>query len=285
MSLDEARRYAESHHLRQVGERPAFRDYVSDLWQRRSFIWTMAEAKRYAKNEGQKYGQLWAILNPLLLIGSYLFVFGFLLNASGGTENFIGYLAVGIIVFGMTSSTLTSGSRAILNNTGLVRALQFPRAVLPISTVITETLEMATGLVLLLVIMPFTGDLPHWKWLLLPVAIGLQLLIQTGITLILARLVNMSADLWNLIPVAVRLLRYVSGVFFSIAAATKNHPVLYAILEFQPFALPLTLARQAMMGEFSLDWRHWAAAAAYALVLPIAGLWIFWRDEAKYGRG
>ena len=285
MTLDEARRFAESHNLRQVGQRPAFGAYVRDLWGRRSFIWTLSSAKRYAKNEGQKYGQLWAILNPLLLIASYLFIFGFLLKADHGIDNYVGYLAIGIIVFGMTSATMTSGSRAILNNTGLVRALQFPRAVLPISTVLTETLVMATGLALLLVIVPFTGDLPHWKWLLLPLAIALQLLIQTGLTLMLARVVNMSADLWNLIPVTVRLLRYVSGVFFSIAAVTKNLPVLYAILEFQPFALPLTLARQSMMGEFALDWRHWAAAAVYALVLPIAGLWIFWRDEAKYGRG
>lgn len=285
MTLEEARRYAADHGLRTVGDRPPFGDYVRDLWRRRSFIWTLSSAKQYAQNEGQKYGQLWAVLNPLLLIASYLFVFGFLLKADHGIENYIGYLAIGIIVFAMTAATMTSGSRAILNNTGLVRALQFPRAVLPISTVITETMVMVTGLGMLLLIVPFTGDLPHWKWLLLPAAIGLQLLMQLGVTLILARVVNMSADVWNLIPVAVRLLRYVSGVFFSIAAVTQGHPVIYTILEFQPFALPLTLARQSLMGEFPLDWRHWAAAAAYALVLPVAGLWIFWRDEAKYGRG
>jgi len=285
MTLDEARAYASAHNLRKVGERPPFSAYVRDLWDRRSFIWALSAAKRYAKNEGQKYGQLWAVLNPLLLIASYLFIFGFLLKANHGIDNYVGYLAIGIIVFGMTSGTMTGGSRAILNNTGLVRALQFPRAVLPISTVLTEALEMATGIVMLLFIVPFTGDRPHVKWLLLPVAILFQLLIQTGLTLILARVVNMSADLWNLIPVAVRLLRYVSGVFFSIAAVTKNHPVLYQVLEFQPFALQLTLARQAMMGEFAISWIHWAVGAAWALVLPGLGLWVFWRDEAKYGRG
>jgi len=40
-----------------------------------------------------------------------------------------------------------------------------------------------------------------------------------------------------------------------------------------------------MMGEFAISWIHWAVGAAWALVLPGLGLWVFWRDEAKYGRG
>ena len=284
-SLEDVRRYAEGHDLKPVGSRPPFIPYVKDLWSRRNFIWTLSYAKYQARNEGQKYGQLWAVINPLMMIGTYLFVFGVLLKANRSIDNYIGYLAIGIIVFGMTASTMTGGSRAILNNTGLVRALHFPRAVLPISTVITEMLEAAVGMALMLVIVPFTGDLPHWKWLMLPLALLIHALVQTGIVLVLARIVNMSADIWNFIPVATRLLRYVSGVFFSIAGVTQGTGLLYHVLEYQPFALTLTLARQSMLHEFPIHWTMWAVGLLYALVLPVVGLWIFWRDEAKYGRG
>lgn len=277
--------YAREQGLASVGVRPHFGHYLRELWDRRGFLWTLSSAKYYAKNEGQRFGQLWGVINPLLLILTYLFIFGFLLGTNRGIQNYVGFLSCGIIIFGMTAATMTSGSRAILNNTGLVRALHFPRAVLPLSTVITEFLEMVVGVVVLLIIMPFTGELPHWSWIMLPVALALQLLMQAGLVLILARLVNMSADLWNLVPVAVRLLRYASGVFFSIAATTENHRLIYLILEYQPFALQLTLARQSLMTEFPFLWHQWAVAAAWAILLPAVGLWIFWRDEAKYGRG
>ncbi|GAA1379615.1 ABC transporter permease [Luteococcus sanguinis] len=285
MTLDQLQEIAGGNGLKSVGSRPPFGQYLKDLWGRRNFIWTLSLAKYQARNEGQKFGQMWAIVNPLLTIATYFFVFGFLLKTHGGMHNYVGYLSIGIIIFGMTASTMTSGSRSILNNTGLVRALHFPRAVLPISSVVTELLEAAVSIAMLMLIVPFTGDLPHLKWILLIPALIIHALIQTGFVLILARFVNMSADIWNLIPVFTRLLRYVSGVFFSIASVTQHHPLLYYLLEYQPFALTLSLVRQAMLGEFAVDWKMWAAGIAYAIVLPVAGLWIFWRDEAKYGRG
>ncbi|MEZ5086389.1 MAG: ABC transporter permease [Tessaracoccus sp.] len=285
MPLAQVAELARDSELREVGTRPPFRDYVVDLWRRRSFIWTLSSAKSLAKNEGQRFGQLWAVINPLLLIATYFFIFGFLLDMSRQVDNFIGFLSIGVVLFGLSASTATSGSRAILNNTGLVRALHFPRAVLPVSAVLTEAIMLLPGVAVLLVLLPFTGEMPSFSWLLLPLALLMQVLMQTGIVLILARIVNASVDFWNLIPVAVRILRYLSGVFFSISVVTEGHPILGAILDYQPFALQLTLARQALMGEFSLSLSSWLVGAAWAIVLPVVGLWIFWQDEAKYGRG
>ncbi|MGJ3510058.1 ABC transporter permease [Enemella sp. A6] len=285
LSLSEVSKIAKTAGMRQVGHRPPFGAYIRDLWQRRSFLWTLSSARSLAKNEGQRFGQLWAFINPLLLIATYLFIFGLLLRTGRGIDNFVGYLAIGVVLFGLSASTLTSGSRAIVGNTGLVRALHFPRALLPLAVVLTEVLALLPGLLVLVVVLPLTGERPMWSWLLFPVAIVLQGLMQAGMVLILARIVNASADVWNLIPVAVRLGRYVSGVFFSISAMTANWPVVGAILDNQPLALQLTIARQALMGEFELSWTPWLVSIAWAIVLPVVGLWVFWRDEARYGRG
>jgi len=285
LSLAEVSKLAKATNMRQVGHRPPFGRYVRDLWRRRHFLWTLSSARSLAKNEGQRFGQLWAFINPLLLIATYLFIFGLLLRTGRGIDNFVGYLAIGVVLFGLSASTLTSGSRAIINNTGLVRALHFPRALLPLAVVLTEVLALLPGLLVLVVVLPLTGEWPMWSWLLFPFTIVLQGLQQAGMVLILARIVNASADVWNLIPVAVRLGRYVSGVFFSIAAMTANYPVIGAILDYQPLALQLTVARQSLMGEFELSLLPWVVSIAWAIVLPVVGLWVFWRDEARYGRG
>ncbi len=285
LTFDEVTVLASKTDMRKIGTRPPFAAYVRELWQRREFLWTLSSAKSTAKNEGQRLGQVWSVLNPLLLIATYLFVFGFLLGTNRGVDNFVGFLAVGVILFGLSASTVTKGSRAILNNKGLVRALHFPRAVLPLSSVLTECLALLPGLGVLLVVLPLTGERPRWSWLLFPLAFLMQGFMQAGMALILARIVNASADIWNLVIVAVRLMRYLSGVFFSIAAMVPSHPVLGAVLQYQPFALQLSLARQALMAQFTVQWSQWLVGLGWAVLLPVAGLWIFWRDEARYGRG
>lgn len=285
LSYAETAELARRAGLRQVGTRPALGAYVKDLWDRRGFLWTLSSAKSTAKNEGQRLGQLWSVINPLLLIATYFFIFGLVLNTTRGVDNFVGFLSVGVILFSLSASTMTSGSRAILNNAGLVRALHFPRAILPLSTVLTECLALLPGLGVLLVILPLTGEWPRWSWLLFPVAFLLQAMMQAGVVLILARLINASADLWNFIPVGVRLLRYMSGVFFSVAATMTDHPIVGGILTYQPWALQLSLAREALLGEFPLDPTTWLVGLGWAIVLPVVGLVVFWRDEGRYGRG
>lgn len=284
-SLAEVSGIAGQTGMRQVGTRPPFGQYLRSLWARRGFLWTLSAGRSYAKNEGQRFGQLWGVINPLLLIVTYLFVFGYLLGTRGEIQNFVGFLAIGVVLFGLSAATLTTGSRAIRNNTGLVRALHFPRALLPLSVVLTEVLALLPGLAVLVVILPFTGEMPRWSWLLFPVAVFLQACMQAGLVLMLARVVHASADFWNLIPNAVRLMRYLSGVFFSITAVASSIPVVGAVLEYQPFALQLTLARQALMGEFDLSLTAWLIGLGWAVLLPMIGIWIFWRDEARYGRG
>lgn len=284
----EAAALAERHGLRTLGERPPLRRYLRDLWDRRSFVWTLSRAQSYAQNEGNHLGQLWAVLNPLLLIGSYFVIFGLVLGTRGNVENFIAFLAIGVVLFSFTSSVITSGAKAITGNINLVRALHFPRAILPISVTLRELLTAAPGFALLFVVVLVTGETPSWEWLLFPVAVGLQGLFLLGLALIGARVVNASRDLGNLIPVIVRMLRYVSGVFFPVShyGAELGEPW-GAILVNQPFALCLDTGRQALMGgeAFPLQPMQWLTLAAWAVGTLLVGLVVFWWDEARYGRG
>lgn len=288
LSSDEAAELAARHGLRTLSERPPLRRYLGDLWRRRSFVWTLSSAESYARNEDNHLGQLWAVLNPAMLIGSYFVIFGLLLNTQGGVENFIAFLAIGVVMFMFTSSVITRGVKAITGNLSLVRALHFPRAILPISVTLTELLAALPAFVLLFVLMFVTGETPDWEWLLFPVALALQGLALLGIAFIGARLVNASRDIGNLIPVTVRLLRYVSGVFFPVEHYAQNLPtVWHDLLVYQPFSLMLTIGRQALLtdAEHGVVLTDWLAMAAWGIGLACVGLVIFWRDEAKYGRG
>lgn len=273
---------AQQYGLAKIGERPPLGQYLKDLWSRRGFLWTMSHAKSYAQNQNNYLGQLWTILSPLLLAAVYYLVFGKLLGTTRGIANFPAFLIIGIFIFMSLSSSVNAGAKSIINNIDLVRAINFPRAVLPISVALSEMLTLlpATGVMLVLVLV--TGEPLTWKWLLVPVVLLLILLFTAGMCLIVARIVVIARDLRNLIPVATRLLRYVSGVFFSIQGYLSG--TLGLILELQPFAVYLSLMRACLMQETAMTLPLWIAGVGWAVLFAVVGLIFFWAAEDEYGR-
>ncbi|NYF97993.1 ABC transporter permease [Janibacter cremeus] len=284
--VEEARKLADRHGLRALSERPPLRQYLRDLWQRRSFLWTLSSAESRAQNEANYLGQLWAVLNPALLITSYYLIFGLLLGTRGGIDNFVGFLGIGVIMFAFTSTVITRGAKAITGKLNLVRTLHFPRAILPVSVTLTELLASVPGFALLFVLMFATGERPDWEWLLFPVAVAMQGLALLGFAFIAARLVNASPDIANLIPIIVRLLRYVSGVFFPVVHYVEGFPtVVQEVLTMQPFALMLTTGRQSLLNGEAVVLSDWLIMAAWSVGAAVVGLVLFWQAETRYGRG
>ena len=89
----------------------------------------------------------------------------------------------------------------------------------------------------------------------------LQTVINLGIAFFLARIVNAARDTANLVPVVIRLARYVSGVFFSITHYA-GHGLVSMLLLYQPLAVTMTIGREALMDQYPLTWSSWAAGSA-----------------------
>lgn len=244
----------------------------------------MATSRSYSKNQNNYLGQLWGVLNPLLLAAVYYLVFGVILNTTAGVENYPGFLVIGIFVFAYISSSLQSGSNSVLGNINLIRALKFPRAALPLSVTLSELVTLLPALGVMVMLVVVTGEPPSWEWLLVVPALVLAHLFNTGAALVLARVVADARDLRNIVPVAIRLLRYVSGVFFSIAHYV-DQGVLGAIMYYQPVAVYLNLARSALLEEFHASWDLWVAGGAWAVGVLVLGYVVFWQAEERYGRG
>ncbi len=274
---------AAAHGLTKVGSRPPLGQYISTLWSRRAFLWVMASSRSYSRNQNNYLGQLWTILNPLTLAGVYFLVFGLILNTRGGTDNYVGFLTIGIFIFTAIAASITAGSTAVTSNITVVRALDFPRAVLPLSVALSEMLTLLPAIGVMIAIVLISGEPITWAWLLLPVALAMILLFSAGCAMLAARIVVGARDLRNLIPVAIRLLRYLSGVFFSIQHYTGTFSW-GMVLEYQPVAIYLTLVRSTMLGEVPLVLEQWIAGGIWAVLFFVVGFVVFWSAEEQYGR-
>lgn len=274
---------ARSHGLKQVGGRPPLREYVGGLWERRHFVWVLSRSTAYAQNQDSYLGQAWNILNPLLNGAVYLLIFGILLKTNRGIDNYIAYLLIGIFIYTFISRVITIGSKAVTSKLGLINSLQFPRALLPVSVVLTEMITLLPTIAVLLVLVPLSGEPLTFYWLLLPLVLVLMYAWGTGIAFILSRLVVEVRDIANLIPFAMRVVMYFSGVFFSIQSYASG--IFGAVLQFQPVAVYIQLVRTCLMVEADQNWHLWVAGVFWAVTTLAIGFIYFWRAEAKYGRG
>ena len=280
----ELRRVAEEAALPRLGIRPNLGRYLAQLYQRRHFTVELARSRFAARTQGDRLGYVWLVLRPLLQAAIYGTVFAFLLPSSTRPDNFVAFLVAGVFLFTYFSAAVTNGARAITGDAGLVRAIHFPRALLPIATVLIELMSMGPVLVVLLLICLITGEGLSWEWLLLVPAMAVFTLFNFGVAFLCARITTAARDFTQLLPFVLRILFYVSGVFYELARY-DSIPWISTLLQANPVHVYLTLVREALLDDRSPTLSTWAYGTAWALVVFVGGFLFFWRAEDRYGRG
>ncbi|KOX19293.1 MULTISPECIES: ABC transporter permease [unclassified Streptomyces] len=279
------------HGLTVSGARPPLREYVRQLWSRRDFVAAFATARLTSQYSQARLGQLWQVATPLLNAAVYYLIFGVLMNAKHGVPDYVPFLITGVFVWTFTANTLLAGTRAISGNLGLVRALHFPRASLPLSLALQQLQQFLLSLAALVVILLCCGQFPAWSWLLAVPALGCQTLFNTGVALALARIAARTPDVAQLMPFALRTWMYASGAMWSIqnlASAGRFPEGVVLALRCNPAAVYIDLMRFALIGSHTQDRlppHVWALAAGWALLSFAGGFVWFWKAEEAYGRG
>ncbi|GAA2501481.1 MULTISPECIES: ABC transporter permease [Actinomycetes] len=288
---DDLKALAARHGLSVSGARPSLPEYIRQLWARRHFITAFATAKLTAQYSEAKLGQVWQVMTPLLNAAVYYFIFGVLLGTKRGVPDYIPFLVTGVFVWTFTQSSIQVGTRAISGNLGLVRALHFPRAALPISFCIQQLQQLLFSMAALVVILLCFGVPVSASWLLVIPALILQFTFNAGVAMIMARWGAKTPDIAQLMPFILRTWMYVSGVMWSIDKLTKNDHlphIVTVLLQTNPAAVYIDLMRFALIDSFhskQLPPHVWPIAIGWALLAGVGGFIYFWKAEETYGRG
>jgi teichoic acid transport system permease protein len=275
--------WAAENGLKRIGARPPFWRYLREVWQRRGFAWTLSAYTLESANARTRLGSWWNLLLPTIQAGTYGLIFGLILG-DNRPENFLPFLFTGVFLFSFMSGSFQNGAAAITGNSGLVKSLTFPRALLPLSSVIQQVINFWPQLLLLLMALLITNNPVTLDWLLLPVVMLLMTLFSFGLALFAARLNAQARDLGKLIPFVVRIAFYVSGVFFSVDKVFGQWPLVFAVFKFNPFYDYIQLARGLLVQGYEPTAELWLMCIGWAIVMPIFGLIFFWQAEEVYGR-
>jgi teichoic acid transport system permease protein len=310
---------AAQYGLRPSSERPSLATYIGMVWQRRHFIVAYATARNVSMYTEARLGQLWQVLTPLLNSCVYYLIFGIIFEANRGISNYTAYLVSGVFIFSFTERSIVTGSNVMRANITLIRALQFPRACLPLAYVLVEFQQLLLSMLVLFAIVLGTGEPLTWYWLLLVPVLLMQATFNMGAALILARVGSGAQDVSQLIPFLLRVWRYFCGVMYSIASLPAALPGWAKdVLSVNPAAVYISLTRYAIMATIRTDapgakpynaakcalfttkktpalqaYCHpgivpselWLAGIGWAIVTLAFGVFYFWQAETRYGRG
>ena len=266
-----------------VGQPIPLRTYLRDLWRRRDYLLRVPLEDLRVQNAHTLLGNLWLLLNPMLQVAVYLLVFGVLIDLDRGVDDYLAFLTVGVFVFHQAQRTVSAGARSVVANVGLIRALRFPRAVLPIGSTIAQLISFAPVLVVMLVVTVGHGHLPATRWLALPGLVALLTAFGLGAGLLAARANHTYRDFENLLPFLFRLLFYLSGVLYSVDRLVED-ATLRALFALDPLYCLVTVWRWALLDSEAVG-LVWLGAVVWPVVTLVVGFVAFRSREATYGSG
>lgn len=275
--------WVDDYALNDLYSRPSLTSYLRSIWSRRHYIFADTKRRSLQGGEGTLLGRSWILLTPAIDSALYIFVFGFLMKVSRGMDNYVGFLVLGVVFYRVLTAGLTAGSGAIQASRGFITAFSFPRASVLISSALRRTIDHAPAVVIAVIVASIfqPSFKPTLSLLGIPfIYIGAQVF-SLGFSLIIARITAFVPDVKRLVAFIVRGLFFVSGVFFSLDRF-DSHPIIQKIVISNPIYQFLEAIRSCVLsGEFPNEFTT-LYISAWSLGILIAGLWFFWRSEARY---
>ena len=205
-----------------------------NLYKYRELLKTSVKKEIRGKYKNSFLGVLWSFLNPLLQIIVYAIVFQVILK--NPKENYAIFLCCGLVPWTFFSSTITRSAFTMIENGNIIKKVYFPREILPISIVTSETVNFMISTIIILGFVIF-GGLGISKFILFyPIVLLAQYVLLIAISLIVSSISVYVRDLQHLIGVVMQLLFYATPIVYAtdtipanLAWILKLNPMSYII--------------------------------------------------------
>jgi teichoic acid transport system permease protein len=276
---------AETSNLKSVNAQLPTREYLNEMWNRRDFAIAVPLEQLRSEHKNTLLGNVWHLGNPLLMVAVYYFIFGVLLKSNRGIDNFLLWLTIGVFTFRLTASSVLGGAASITTNKGLIRAIKFPRALLPISVVLSRLITFGIELSLIAAFTFGSGVGLSRRLLFLPLILVAHTALNLGGAFVAARLNEAFRDVQQIIPFIFRLLRYLSGVMFPIQNFLGGEitGIGKTIISLNPIMRIIDLYRWVFLGT-PFDGRQTGMTLLIAAGILWFGFRYFRAVEWRYGR-
>jgi ABC-type polysaccharide/polyol phosphate export permease len=272
--------FAEEHHVYEphfVGLPPLV-PYIREAWRRRAFAFELSRTKLAAQHFNTVFGQLWLVLNPLLLACVY-FVLVDILNGGSSRPGLFAHLVAGVFAYHLVSDSVRQAVRSVVSGGRLILNSAFPRVLLPLGSVISA-IKRFLPTIAIYVPLHFASGLPvgpHLLWVF-PL-LALLIVMATGLAMIVSALQVYFRDLKDFMPYLLRVWLFASPVLYF----AEDMPEKYRfLLDVNPLGQLLAAWSDVINLGGSPTAHQLLVGSAWAFGLLIAGFLFFVSREREF---
>jgi lipopolysaccharide transport system permease protein len=274
-------------------ERPSIRgiaDSVRELVGARELTWALVRRELTARHRGTFLGMLWSLTTPLLYVALYYFIFRFIFDAKavgdavrpdGRAVPFAVYFFGGLVIWNLFSNAVGTSTGSVTGSGYLLSKVYFPRAVLPLSTVLSATVTFAFELAVLFVATLLFAGLPSFHLLWLPVIMSVVVVLSFGLALLLSGVTVFLRDVAHFIGVFLQMWFWGTPIIYSLDFVA-DHGWLRELIELNPMTGAVVSFRNVVMLNRAPDFDLLAYDAVVALVALVVGAALFSRWQRTF---
>ncbi|MDP9173334.1 MAG: ABC transporter permease [Planctomycetota bacterium] len=248
---------------------------VANLFARRELLWQFTVREVQGRYRGSYLGMFWALINPLLTLMVYTFVFHVIFNAkwdgNNPNENFMVYamnMFSGIVAFTVFSESVIRAPMLVVQNPNFVKKVVFPLELLPLSLVGAALIHSLLGLMVLLVGAACGAGSLHWTLIFLPVVFLPLAILTAGLCWILSSLGVFLRDIGNIVQVAVQLLFFLTPITYPLSRLSLQGQ---RVMLLNPLALMIVNIRRVVNFGAAPEWKSYFISLTAASVVAILG--------------
>jgi hypothetical protein len=256
---------------------PPLGRYWKSLWSRRTFVAEYSRSELREQHFDSVFGQMWLVLNPLLLSGVYFFLIIIISGSSDKTR--YAHLTATLFLFYLVANSLTGGVKSVTAGQRLILNTAFPRIMLPLSAVVIAIFKFLPTMAVFLVMRTILG-LPFDVEMLWAVPVLLiAILLALGLAIAISCVNVYFRDIASFLPYLTRTLLYLSPILYE---AVDLKPKLKTIELFNPlFPLLDSWSRALVHGQVPLM-SNLLISLAWAVGIFIIGTYFFLSREREF---
>ncbi|TMB71826.1 MAG: ABC transporter permease [Deltaproteobacteria bacterium] len=249
------------------------------IWEYRELLFFLVWRDLKVRYRQTIIGIGWVVLQPLMTMALFTAVFGNFAKIPSDGVPYPIFTYSALLPWNLFATSLTRGTESVVGNAQLISKIYFPRLLLPISGILSPTVDFAISFVILAVMMIWFRTLPTWGVLALPFFLILALLTALAVGLWLSALNVRYRDVGHTIPFLVQLWMFASPVAYPVSLVPERWRVLYSL---NPMAGVIEGFRWALLGKESPDFEVIVISSMMVTTLLISGVVFFKHTERTF---
>lgn len=249
---------------------------LGDIWHYRELLYFLTWRDIKVRYKQTVIGGAWAILQPLIAMAIFSLFFGRLLDVPSDDIPYPLFAYAGMVVWTFFANGTSFAANSLVVEANMVRKVYFPRAVVPLSSILAGLLDFALAFVVLIGMMAFYGRGPGLEVFYLPLFLFLALVTTVGVGLWLSALNVMFRDVRYAVPFLVQAWLFATPIAYPSSILSGGWRLVYGV---NPMAGVVEGFRWTLLGAESRVGPMIAVSAGTAMLLLVTGAFFFRRTE------